>query len=147
MPASAKPKCPGCAGRHAIHRGPCPARAASRCQPFDVGGSAGFACGWRPPCPCAWRTCACGAAVAIAVELPADARTAPPGAVVLVPFLRGCQPPEELGARLAVRVLTDGWLACRSLADGEEPGPGEYRRAEHDDERAGHRITYTRRAA
>jgi hypothetical protein len=61
----------------------------------------------------------------------------------MVPFERG--PALAAGGLLAVRPLADGWLACRELADGEEPGEGEERRREHDDERPGHKIVYTKK--
>jgi hypothetical protein len=144
--ASVKPKCRGCDGRHIVHAGPCKALAAQRGATIALeGGGVARVCGYRPPCPCAWRDCSCGATVAIAALLPDDAVAVPDGEVVLVPFLRGTAGPDDPAGRLAVRRVADGYLACRELADGDQLRPGEVRRTEHDDERAGHKITYTRR--
>ena len=38
------------------------------------------------------------------------------------------------GGLLAVRVLDNGFLACRSLADGDQPAEGEWRGREHTGE-------------
>jgi hypothetical protein len=38
------------------------------------------------------------------------------------------------GGLLAVRELDDGFLACRGLADGEQPAEGEWRGREHTGE-------------
>lgn len=144
---SGKPKCGGCDGRHVIHRGPCPARAASSCQRVTFDGGTAIVCGSRPPCPCSWRTCACGQGVAIAIELPPGVTRAPSGQVVMVPVARGSA--GEPAGRLAVRVLeAGGWLACRDLTGiGEQPADGEWRGTEHDDEQPGHKITYQRKEA
>jgi hypothetical protein len=84
--------------------------------------------------------------VVIAIELPPAVTAAPDGQVVMVPVARGSA--GDPAGRLAVRELEPGgWLACRDLAAGEQPGPGEWRGTEHDDEAAGHRLTYTRKAA
>jgi hypothetical protein len=143
-PRPPKRKCPGCAGRHAVHSGPCKALGPSKCVPIFAEAGTGFMCGARPPCPCGWRDCACGQPVVITVELPPGVNTCPPCEVILVPCER--VPPGDAGdGLLAVRKLADGFLACRGLAEGEEPGEGEWRAREHDDERPGHRIAYTKR--
>jgi hypothetical protein len=80
----------------------------------------------------------------VTVLLPAEAKTVPDREVVMVPCER-VAPACALDGRLAVRQLSDGWLACRELAGDEQPGPGEWRAREHDDERPGHKITYTRK--
>jgi hypothetical protein len=46
-----------------------------------------------------------------------------------VPVLRGSA--GKPGGRLAVRLLLDGTLGSRELAEGEEPLPGEWRGVEH----------------
>lgn len=116
MTASAR--CGGC--KHAAHRGgKCRGKGPSGCVPFDAGnGSAGFICGPRPGCPCAWRTCKCGALVATA-EMGEWA----------VPVLRGSA--NDPAGTLAVRRLLDGTLGCRELADGESPHEKEWRGVEH----------------
>jgi hypothetical protein len=88
-------------------------------------------CGARPPCPCAWRTCACGKPVALAAELPPATRALPLQGreVMIVPVERGSA--GMPGGLLAVRVLSDGFLACRDLADGEQLAKGEWRGREH----------------
>jgi hypothetical protein len=51
------------------------------------------------------------------------------GEVVIVSVERGSA--HDPGGRIAVRALDDGYLACRDLAGGEQPGPGEWRGREH----------------
>jgi hypothetical protein len=124
-------KCPGCDHKHKPHRGACPGKAPSGCQPFAVGDGTGFACGARPPCPCPYRTCGCGLAVQVAAELPELARGIPPGQdeVMIVPVILGSG--GDPAGRLAVWDLAGGGLGCRDLAAGEDPGPGEWRGTEH----------------
>jgi hypothetical protein len=127
-----RPKCKSCG--HAEHPKVCAARAASRCQPFQSGdGATGFICGYRPGCPCPWRTCKCGAEVALAIELAPDVRALPTAdEVMIVSVERGSS--WDPDGRLAVRKLPGGHLACRTLADGEQPGKNEYRGKEHTNE-------------
>ena len=124
-----RPKCARCG--HAEHARACRAKGPSRCVP--VPGAAGTAviCGARPPCPCSWRSCACGQPVALACELPPEVRALPleDGEVMIVSVERGSA--GAPGGLLAVRVLADGFLACRSLAAGEQPAEGEWRGREH----------------
>lgn len=147
LPVPTAGKCRGCGWQHAPHRGPCPCKAPSGCVPFATEDAMGFVCyrGQRPGCLCPYRQCSCGATVALALLLPASAKGAPAGEVVMVPYER--DPARDAAGLLAVRKMADGWLACRELAPGEEPGEGEERRCEHDDERAGHKITYTKKEA
>jgi hypothetical protein len=51
------------------------------------------------------------------------------GEVMIVSIERGSA--RDPGGRLAVRALDDEYLACRDLADGEQPGHGEWRGREH----------------
>jgi hypothetical protein len=126
---SPRPKCPRC--EHAEHRKGCTGRDPSKCQTYASGGATGFICGSRPPCSCPFRVCKCGAPVALAAELPADARGLPAGEVMVVSVERGSA--RDPAGRLAVRILDlgSGHLACRDLADGEQPREGEWRATEH----------------
>jgi hypothetical protein len=130
MPNASQPK-PKCPCGHAAHAKACPARAGSRCQSYQSpDGATGFICGYRPGCPCPFRTCKCGMLVALAAELPPDAAALPSAdTVMLVSVIRGSA--GDPAGRLAVRQLTGGHLACRDLPDGEEPGEGEWRGQEH----------------
>jgi hypothetical protein len=126
---TARPKCARCG--HAEHTAACTGKGPSGCVPVFGDTVTGIICGDKPPCPCAWRTCACKKPVALAVELPPRARALPleGGEVMFVSVERGSAgAPDGL---LAVRVLLDGFLACRNLAPGEEPAPGEWRGREH----------------
>lgn len=126
--AAARRKCGRCG--HAEHVGACRAKGPSGC--VSVSGTAGTAmiCGPRPPCPCAWRTCGCGKPVALAVELDPGVRVLPQrGTVMIVSVERGSA--GKPGGLLAVRLLPDGLLACRTLANGEQPAAGEWRGCEH----------------
>ena len=124
-------KCGGCG--HAGHPKGCRARAKARSVVAETpDGGIMRMCGYRPSCPCSWRTCKCGAPVMLAAELPPASRTLPPsGEVVVVSIER--DPGGETG-NLAVRTLADGYLAVRTLAAGEEPGRGERRATEHTNE-------------
>lgn len=115
-------RCGGC--RHAAHKGKCRGKAPSGCVPFSIGGGTGFICGSRPACPCAWRTCKCGALVATTTMTTGTGEWAGAWAV---PVLRG----SAGTGTLAVRRAVDGTLTSRELADGENPGPGEWRGDEH----------------
>jgi hypothetical protein len=127
-----KQKCSGCV--HADHPKVCAARAQSRCQSYQsADGTTGFVCGYKPGCPCPFRTCKCGALVALAVELPPDVRALPVAdQVMIVSVQRGSA--RDPAGRLAVRKLPGGHLACRDLADGEQPADGEWRGREHKNE-------------
>jgi hypothetical protein len=122
-------KCPRCG--HAGHDKACRAKGPSRCVTVSDGTATATMCGIRPPCPCAWRTCACGTPVALAAELPPEVLTLPlqGGDVMIVSAERGSA--GAPGGLLAVRVLADGFLACRDLAAGEQPAKGEWRGREH----------------
>jgi hypothetical protein len=134
-PPKARPprgKCGGCG--HAGHPKRCGAKAATRSVVMATrdGGTVRM-CGWRGPCPCAWRACKCGAAVELAAELPAGAKALPgEGEVMIVSLERGSR--DAPAGLLAVRKLADGFLACRTLPAGTEPGPGEWRATEHTNE-------------
>lgn len=130
-PQAQKQPCRGCRGRHQSHTGVCRGKEPSSCQRAGTSdGGVMIACGVRPRCRCPWRECPCGTPVAVAVELPRDAQTAPAeGQVMLVAVVRGTA--GKPGGRLAVRELADGYLACRDLAGGEEPGEDEWRGTEH----------------
>lgn len=108
---------------HTEHPGRCSRRAPSRCTPLDTGaGTTGWACGARPPCPCPWRTCRCGAQVAVATC--EDDRESEES------IERGSagRPDGTLG----VRKLADGTLLARFLPADEQPQPGEWRATDHD---------------
>lgn len=122
---------PGCVRcGHAGHVRACRAKGPSRCVPFADGAAAGLVCGVRPPCRCAWRTCGCGQPVALACELPARAQALPLRAeIMIVSVERGSAGAAE--GLLAVRELAGGFLACRDLVPGEQPGAGEWRGREH----------------
>lgn len=114
-------RCGSC--RHVAHRGPCRRRGPSGCVPLGTGdGMTGFACGVRPQCPCSWRTCRCGAEVAVATcaDDPDSEET----------IVRGSA--GKPGGTLGVRKLPDGTLLARYLRPDEEPGPGEWRATDHD---------------
>lgn len=137
MAAKSKlPKCGRCG--HTSHRNHCTRRGPSGCVPFDVGESTGFVCGYKPPCPCPWRTCKCGLQLSVAIELPAGTRLYPDGQVMLVSVIRWSASRAE--GRLAVWPLDDGMLGCRDLADGEEPWAGERRGTEHDETVCGYKL-------
>jgi hypothetical protein len=122
-----------CRCGHAEHVKACRARGRSRCVRVETGdGGAAMVCGARPPCPCAWRVCPCGTPVALAAELPADAVALPSGDVIIVSVERGSA--GDGAGRVAVRELASGHLACRDLADGEDPAAGEWRGREHRNE-------------
>jgi hypothetical protein len=123
-----RPRCARCG--HVEHVRACRAKGPSRCVPFSSAAATGMMCGLRPSCPCAWRTCACGKPVALACELSAEARTLPLlGTVMIVSVERGSA--RAADGLLAVRELDDGFLACRTLADGEQPLDGQWRGREH----------------
>jgi len=85
----------------------------------------GFACGrTRVPCPCPFGWChTCGQPVAGASTLPLYDGSPE------IDIERGSANAPD--GQWAVWKLADGTLACRKLADGEEPGPGEWRGREH----------------
>ena len=144
MSASTKPRCLGCGDRHIVHGGPCKAKGPVKSVliPAKDGGIIRV-CGYRPPCPCPWRTCKCGTPLAVAVELPAGTILAPvEGQVMLVSVRRGSA--GDWGGRLAVWKLANGMLGCRDLAGGEEPGEGEYRGCEHDETKCGYDLQLVR---
>jgi hypothetical protein len=102
----------------------------------------GFACGSRPPCPCSWRTCKCGALVANALldkdqaEAFNTAHGLDPGQAIDVPVIRGSA--GNPAGRLEVWQQPDGILACRELAEGEgltrAGESGSWRGVEHTGE-------------
>jgi hypothetical protein len=51
------------------------------------------------------------------------------GKIMIVSVERGSA--DAAGGLLAVRILVDGFLACRDLAHGEQPVKGEWRGREH----------------
>ena len=126
------PKCGHCG--HTEHTGVCRRRATSKCQPIPHG----FICGFRPPCPCPFRTCKCGLALAVAVELPAGVMLPPAGQVVAVSVVRGTAMRPD--GRLAVWRLANGMLGCRDLPEGADPGEGEWRAVEHDETVCGYDL-------
>lgn len=120
MPAT--DRCGGCP--HRAHKGACRAKGRSRCITlYDTDGTLmGTACGYRPPCPCGWRTCECGLPVAVGWVIGTK-----DGCLVIE---RGsANDPDGL---LAVRVMPDGILGVRGPV---EPGAaleaGEWRGREH----------------
>lgn len=118
-------KCGGCG--HAFHRDTCPRKGPSGCLPLldPEGRQVGIACSrTRMPCPCPFGEChACGAPIAGASPLPLE------DGAIEVDLDRGSA--GDLSGTWAVRKLDDGTLGCRRLADGEEPGNGEWRGREH----------------
>lgn len=125
---TARAKCGRCG--HAEHAKACRCKGPSGCIPFSDGAATGMICGVRPSCPCAWRVCACGTPVALAVELPPAARALPlTDEVMMVSVERGSAGAAD--GLLAVRELVGGYLACRGLADGDHPATGEWRGREH----------------
>lgn len=116
---TARPKCPSCG--HAAHRDGCRATAPSGCVPLvdEAGTQVGMACyrGGRPPCRCPFGWCH-------TCRVPVRGASPLPGRDVEIDLDAG---PGALpgGAALVVRELADGTLACRVLAEGEEPGNGE----------------------
>jgi hypothetical protein len=91
-------------------------------------------CGPRPPCPCSWRTCKCGAKVAIAQLDARQARAfcAEQGIEqqdIEVPVVRGSA--GDPAGRLAVWERPDGVLVCVELAPGEQLVKGQWRGVEH----------------
>ena len=123
-------KCAHCG--HVGHGIACRAKGPSKCVPLvsEIDGMTGFACGVRPPCPCPWRLCQCGAPVALAAQLPRSIGGLPvEGEVVIVSVERGSA--GDPAGRLAVRELAGGYLACRDLAGGEPVDGGEWRGREH----------------
>lgn len=108
---------------HKAHRGRCTRRAPSRCTPLDNGsGQIGWACGTRPQCPCPWRTCCCGALVAVA------ACSDDPGYEETIERGSAGHP----DGTLTVRKLADGTLTARPLAAGGGLAEGEWRAVDHD---------------
>jgi hypothetical protein len=105
---------------HAGHRGRCPSKYPSKCMPFPEG--SGFICGPRQPCTCPWRTCRCGAPVAVAscAGEPEYEETIDRGSS------------GDPMATLAVRQLANGELEARPIAAGAELEPGEWRACDHD---------------
>lgn len=142
---AARPKCGSCG--HAEHKNACRAKAGSGCQPFGRPASSetttGIACGARPPCPCPWRVCKCGALVACAwlEETQAQAFAKTKGIQLLadelgaelerieVPIVRGTS--NDPAGRLEVWIAAGGQLWCRELSPGEEPAAGRWRGVEH----------------
>jgi len=115
-----RPKCPHC--KHAAHPKGCRAKAPSGCVP-DTGPNGGLiiVCyrDARPPCPCPHQVCKCGLPVLIAHLTGTDLDAA-------------MEPSPAPDGQLAVRQKLDGGLACRELADGDEPVAGEWRGREHE---------------
>ena len=131
-PRPARVPGPKCACGHAAHAKACRARSkGGRCTPMDLGGGGtAIACGYRPACPCAYRTCKCGAGVELAAELPRTARTLPAdGDVMVVSVERDPAPGRP--ATLAVRQLADGYLAVRDLPPSGDLDRCERPAAEH----------------
>jgi hypothetical protein len=109
---------------HAAHRGACRSKYGSRCMPLELDrGGTGFMCSsTRPTCTCPWRTCRCGAPVAIAACAgdPEHEETLDRGSA------------GDPAATLAVRQLANGELEARPIAAGAELRPGEWRACDHD---------------
>jgi hypothetical protein len=121
-------KCDGCG--HAAHRDTCPRKGPSGCMiilnPATGLPMPGFVCyrGQRSPCPCPYGWChTCKRPIVGASTLPLYDGSAE------IDIERG--PANAPDGQWAVWKLADGTLACRKLADGEEPGAGEWRGREH----------------
>lgn len=118
-------RCPGC--DHVAHRDQCRRKAPGGCATVldpATGQPIGTACyrGERAPCPCPYGWChQCRAVIVGAATLPLDDGS---------PEIDVDPDPAGDGA-LAVWPLPDGQLACRRLADGEQPRPGEWRGRQH----------------